>query len=187
MHLLMLFTSLYFSDPSGSILFFLNSLLLSHRSRISAVTQIFFFFSDDVCQGSHGCFNHCCVEDGDHWIQVCVFIVHDGERCKLPTYHSLEGFQHIGIFKLLEVKLETRVLAWWFFSGEGGRPSSASRGHFQCLLLENFVFWQCPLLIGSASSLECNQSGCGVVHLGYAMSIFWMLCGDQNCSPTQEH
>ncbi len=44
MHLLMLlFTSLYFSDPSGSNLFFLNSLLLSHRSRISAVIQDFFF------------------------------------------------------------------------------------------------------------------------------------------------
>ena len=39
-----------------------------------------------------GCFSHCCVEGGDHWIQVCVFIVHDGERCKLPAYHSLEGF-----------------------------------------------------------------------------------------------
>ena len=38
MHLLMvLFTSLYFSEPSGSSLFFLSSLLLSHRSRISAV------------------------------------------------------------------------------------------------------------------------------------------------------
>ena len=61
-----------------------------------------------------------------------------------------------------------------FFSGEGGRSSSASRDHFQCLLLENFVFWQCKLLIGSASLLDCNQSGCGVVHLGYAMSIFWM-------------
>ena len=44
MHLLTLFTSLYFSDPSGSNLFFLSSLLLSHRSRISAVTQSFFFW-----------------------------------------------------------------------------------------------------------------------------------------------
>ena len=33
------------------------------------------------------------------------------------------------------------------------------------------VFCQCSLLIGSASSLECNQSGCDVVHLGYAMSM----------------
>ena len=38
---------LYFSDPSGSNLFFLSSLLLS---RISAVTQVF-FSSDDACQG----------------------------------------------------------------------------------------------------------------------------------------
>ena len=45
MHLLMLlFTALYFSDPSGSNIFFLSSLLLSHRSRISAVIQVFFFF-----------------------------------------------------------------------------------------------------------------------------------------------
>ena len=39
-----LFTSLYFSDPLGSILFFLRSLLLSHRSRISAMIQVFFLF-----------------------------------------------------------------------------------------------------------------------------------------------
>ena len=126
---------------------------------------------------------------------VCIVVAHDGERCKPPTYHSLEGFQHVGIFQLFEVKLESFV--FWlavfffcffcccFFSGEGGRSSSASRDHFQCLLKESFVFWQCSLLLGSASSLECNQSGCGVVHLGYAMSIFWMLCDDQMCSQTQ--
>ena len=62
MHLLMLlFTSLYFSDPSGSNLFFLSSILLSHRSRISAVIQDFSFltmFAKDLT----GCFSHCCVE-----------------------------------------------------------------------------------------------------------------------------
>ena len=57
--------------------------------------------------------------------------------------------------------------------------------YFQCLLLENIVFWQCSLLIGSASSLECNQYGCGVVHLGYARSIFWTLCDDQKCLQTR--
>ena len=65
-HLLMLlFSSLYFSDPSGSDLFFLNSLLLSHRSRISAVIQVFFLltmFAKDLI----GCFSHCCVAGGDH-------------------------------------------------------------------------------------------------------------------------
>ena len=78
------------------------------------------------------------------------------------------------------------LLIFFFFSGEGGGSSSASSDYFQCLLLENFVFWHCSLLIGSASSLEYNQSGSGVVHLGYARSIFWMLCDDQKCSPTQD-
>ena len=62
--LMLLFTSLYFSDPSGSDLFFLSSLLLSHRSGISAVTQVFFvltMFAKDL----NGCFSHCCVEGGD--------------------------------------------------------------------------------------------------------------------------
>ena len=55
MHLLMLlFTSLYFSDPSCSNRFFLSCLLLSHRSRLTAITQG--FSSDDVCLGSHWLF-----------------------------------------------------------------------------------------------------------------------------------
>ena len=45
-----------------------------------------------------GCFSHCCVEDSDHSIYVCIFVAHDGERRKLPAYHSFEGFQHVGIF-----------------------------------------------------------------------------------------
>ena len=56
--LMLLFTSLYFSDPSGANLFFLSSLLLSHRSRIYAVTQGFFLltmFAKDLT----GCFSHC--------------------------------------------------------------------------------------------------------------------------------
>ena len=30
-------------------------------------------------------------------------------RCKPPAYHSLEGFQHFGIFQLFEVNLESCV------------------------------------------------------------------------------
>ena len=84
----LLFTSLYFSDPSGSIFFFLSSLLLSHRSRISAVILLLSVFVKD----NTGCFSHCLVGGGDHRIYVCVLIIHDGKRCKLPAYHSLEGF-----------------------------------------------------------------------------------------------
>ena len=40
---------------------------------------------------------------------VCIFIIHDGERCKLPAYYSLEGLKHIGIFQLFEVRLESCV------------------------------------------------------------------------------
>ena len=49
--LMSLFTSLYFSDPSGSNRFFLSSLLLLHRSIIYAVTQGFFLltmFAEDL-------------------------------------------------------------------------------------------------------------------------------------------
>ena len=58
MHLLMLlFIFLYFSDPSGSNLFFLISLLLSHKSRISAVIQDFFLLT--MCaKDLTGCFSH---------------------------------------------------------------------------------------------------------------------------------
>ena len=62
MHLLMLlFTSLYFTDPSVSNLLFLSSLLMSHRSRISAAIQVFFLlmmFAKDLT----GCFSHCYVK-----------------------------------------------------------------------------------------------------------------------------
>ena len=105
-----------------------------------------------------GCFSHCCVEGGNHWIHVCIFIVHDGERCKLPAYHSLEGFQHIEVFQLFEIKLESSVFFdCWFFSGEGGRSPLASRDHFQCLLPGNFVFWHCSILVGSLIRSVINQ------------------------------
>ena len=56
MHLLiMLFMCLYSSDLQVRIFsFFLSSLLLSHRSRISAVTKV--FFAGGVCHGSHWLF-----------------------------------------------------------------------------------------------------------------------------------
>ena len=94
----------------------------------------------------------------------------------LPPIKAWKVSDTLGSFSFSSSNLSLACFALLinFFSGEGGRSSSASRDHFQCLLLENFVFWQCKLLIGSASLLDCNQSGCGVVHLGYAMSIFWM-------------
>ena len=139
MHLLMLlFTSLYFSDPSGLNLFFLSSLLLSHRSKTSPVPPGFLFcwclprISPAVSVTAM-----LCAEGGDHWIQVCVFIVHDGERCKFPTYHSLVGFEHIGIFQLFEFKLESCVfwLADFFQAKVEGH-------HQQVVVTSNVCPWK---------------------------------------------
>ena len=139
MHLLMLlFTLLYFSEPSGSNIFFLSSLLLSQRSRISAVTQVvFFFFFFWRCLPRTGCFSHCCVEGGDHWIYVFIFVAYDGERCKPPVYYSLEGFQHVGIFQIFEVKLESCV--FWladFFQAK------AEGHHQQVVITSNVCSWK---------------------------------------------
>ena len=137
-----------------------------------------------------GCFSHCCVEGGDHWIYVSSLLM-TVRRANLPPIIAWKVSNTLGSFSFSRSNLSLVCFGLLFcfvlfFSGEGGRSSSASHDHFQCLLLENFIFWQCSLLIRSASSLQCNQSGCGVVHLGYARSIFWMLCDDQKCSPTQD-
>ena len=47
---------------------------LSHRSRTFAVSQGYFLltmFEEDFT----GYVSHCCVEGGDHWIHVCIFII----------------------------------------------------------------------------------------------------------------
>ena len=151
---MLFFTSLYFSVPSGSNFFFLSSLLLSHRSR-------------------------------SWWsLNLCIFVAHDGEKCKLSANHSWEGFQHIGIFRLFEVKLESCV--FWL---AGFLPAKAEGHHQQVVITSNVcswktpVLWHCSPLIGSASSLECNQSCCRVVHLGCARSICWMPCDDRWTKP----
>ena len=68
-----------------------------------------FFLLTMFAKDLTGCFSHCCVESIDHSIQICIFIVYDDVRRKLPAYRSLEGFQHIGIFQLFEVKPESCV------------------------------------------------------------------------------
>ena len=45
-----------------------------------------FFLLMMVAKDLTGCFSHCCVEGGDHRVQIYIFIVHNGERCKLPAY-----------------------------------------------------------------------------------------------------
>ena len=128
MHLLtLLFTSLYFSDSSGSNLFFLSSLLCRTDQEFLQWPRV--FPSDDVC--------YCCVEGGDHLIYVCIYIVHDIERCKLPTYHSLDSFQHIGIFQLFQVKLESCVFWLAYFY-----QTKAEGHHQQVVITSNVCSWK---------------------------------------------
>ena len=173
MHLSMfLFTSLYFSDPSGSKHFFLSSLLLSDRSRISVVTQGFFLltmFAKDLA----GCFSHCYVEVGDHRVHVCIFIIYDVRGANFPP-----------------------VIAWKVSNTLASFSFSMSNLNLVCFgLLILFIrrwkviinkSWSLPMsapgklrVLAITLSLESNQFGCGVVHLSYARSIFWMLWNDQ--------
>ena len=138
-----LFFSLYFSDPSGSNFFFLSSLLLLQRSRIYAVTQVFSFWR---CLPRISLAVSVTAVLKVVIIESCLVIVHGGERCKLTACHSLEGFQHIGIFQLFEVKLESRV--FWFADS----LQTKVEGHHQQVVVtssvcswKKIVFWQCSL------------------------------------------
>ena len=137
MHLLMLlFTSLYFSDPSGSNLFFFSSLLLSHRSRISAVIQGFFLltmFAKDLT----GCFSHCCVEGDDHWIYVCIFVARDGERYKPPAYQSLEGSNTLGSLSFSRSNFSLMCFGLLVFS-----QAKAEGHHQQVVITSNVCSWK---------------------------------------------
>ena len=151
---------------------FFCSLLLSNRSRISAVTQVFFSWrclQKDLTR----CFSHCCVEGSDCWTHVCIFITHDGERCKpiiaWKVSNTLGSFS-ISRSNLSQVCFGLLILfrrRWKIIISKSGslpmsasgkllvlaRSSSASHGHFLCLLLENLMFWQCSQLTSTALNL----------------------------------
>ena len=126
-----------------------------------------FFSSDDLCQGSHRLFqsllcwrwrslNPCLHLHYSYWWEV--------QTSRLLYLRRFQTHRDLSAF--LGQTWDLNAFSCWFFSDEDEISSPASQGHFQCLVLENFVFLQCSLLIGSTSSLECNQSDCGVVHLG---------------------
>ena len=164
-------------------MFFLSSLLLSRRSRICAVTQGFFFW---------------------RYLQRISLVVSVTAVLEVVINESMSvssSFMMVrgtNISPIMAWKVSNTLRSFSFsrsnlsfgllilFSDEGGRSSPARHGHFQCLLLGNLVFWHWSLLIGSASSRECNQSSCVVIHFEYARSIFWMLCDGKMCLPTQD-
>ena len=130
-------------DVFVHFLVFLRSFRLkSFLSQFSPfVAQIENFCSDPgfflLTMLASGCFSHCCVEGGDHSVHVCIFIVHDGEKCKLLVYHSLEGFQHIGIFQLFKVKLESCV-----FCRADSFQAKVEGHHQQAMVTSNVCSWK---------------------------------------------
>ena len=65
--------------------------------------------SDNVCRGSHWLFKS--LLRWRWWPpNPCLY---DGDRLKLPAYHSVIGFQHVGIFQLFEVKLGLLIPLRW--------------------------------------------------------------------------
>ena len=92
--LLMLAMLLISFVPHSSFIFSFISLLLSHRSRTSAVIQGFFYFSV-FSKGLVGCLGHGCVGI-DEFVHVCVIVSLNGsESCKLPSYHGLRRFCYL--------------------------------------------------------------------------------------------
>ncbi|KAK2162215.1 hypothetical protein NP493_1536g00031 [Ridgeia piscesae] len=83
--------ALYCLTPSASFFFFFNSLLLLHRSSKSAVTQ--------------GFLTGRCLPR----ISLAVVSVQNGERCKFPSCHCVEGFCYFGVLQLLKVKFDPGV------------------------------------------------------------------------------
>ena len=171
MHLLtLLFTSQFFSDPSGLNLFFVSFLLLLHRSRISAVFQGFFFWRCllriYLAVSVTAVLKLVIIESMS--ASSLVMMVRGANFQLILTW---KVFQHIVILQLLGVFC---VLACLFFLDKGGRLSSASHGYFKCMLLENFEFWQCLLLMRSASHEI-------VISLDVVLSIWAMPCPSSGC------
>ena len=85
------------------------------------------------------------------------------EGAKFPPIIAWKVSNTMGSFSFSRSNLSLVCFGLLTLFRRRWNAASTSRDRFQCLLLENFVFWQCSLLIGSAFSLEYNQSGCGVV------------------------
>ena len=125
-HLLMLlFTFYYFSYPSGSKFFFLSSLLLSHRSRISAMMKGFFFWR---CLPKISlAVSVTAVLKVVIWIYVCIFVAHDGERCTLHAYHSWKVSKTLGSFSFSRSNLSLVCFTLLIFFFRRGRKVIISK------------------------------------------------------------
>ena len=116
--------------------FSLSSLLLWYRSRISAVTQGF-LFSQCLPRISLAVSVTAVLKIVITESKSFFLIIHDGERCKLPAHHSLEGFHHIRIFQLFEVRLESCV--FWLADSSQAKVEGH---HQQVVVTSNVCSWK---------------------------------------------
>ena len=129
-----------FHSPLDVVLHFLVFLrsfrLKSLLSQFSLfVAQIENFCGDQIhltmfAKDLTGCLSHCCVEGGGHWLYVCIFVAHDGERCKPPP-----------------------IIAWKLSNTLGSFSFSRSNLSFVCFGLLIFFRWRRKVIISKSWSL----------------------------------
>ena len=115
------------------------------------------------------------VEGGYHWFHACIFIIDAGERCKLPDYHSLESFQHIGISQLFEVKFESCV--FWLADSFQAKV----KGHHQQVVVTSSVCSWKTSCSGNVHSWSEALPHWNIINLAVVLSIWAMLSPSPGC------
>ena len=134
-----------------------------------------FFLLTMFAKNLTGCFSHCCVEGGDRCIYVSslLMMVRGANFPPIIAWKVSNTLRSVSFSRLnlslvcfgLQILLRRR---WKIIICKSWSLPMSAPGKLRVLAMFT------PDRI--SSSLECNQSGCGVVHLGYARSISWMLC-----------
>ena len=186
--------SLHCSPVQFSLAFFMHLLILQVQIVLAHfspfVSQIKNLYSDPgsflltmFAKDLTGCFNHCCVVIIESRSVSSLFMMVRGANF-LPII-AWKVSNTLGSFSFSMSNLSLLCFGLLILFRWRWKVIISKSWSLPMCAPGNFVFWQCSLLVRSAALLECNQSGCGDVHLDYARSIFWMLCDDHKCWPTQ--
>ena len=97
-----------------------------------------------------GCFSHCCVEGGDHWIYVCIFVAHDSKRCIIAWKVS----NMLGSFSFSRSNLSLVCFGLLIFLRRRRKVIISKSWSLPMSAPGKLHVWQCSLLIRSASSLN---------------------------------
>ena len=83
------------------------------------------------------CVSYCLVEDGDHGVQISIFIYQRRKGCKSTTYSCLESTHYCWIIQLLEVKFDS-WLDWfpWILK------ACLESHHHHVMVASNICTWE---------------------------------------------